>query len=172
MGIDLETFHSINWTAIGRVRAAYKIHHIVRKSKMMFRWMSVGHNWNKYNLPSNKCPCCGANDETFEHLLQCPHEDLVLVRKMVYKTFHEKCKIKEVSPYFVTILLTAIKVVLDGDGEPTIESSKALKSALEAQMKIGLYNMVVGFVADEWTTAFKESAEQNIQKQRWRRSSP
>ena len=57
LNIDFETFHCINWTSIGRVRATHKIHRIVRTSKMMFRWMAVGHNWNKCNLPSDKCPC-------------------------------------------------------------------------------------------------------------------
>ena len=163
LNIDLETFHTINWTSIGRVRATHRIHRIVRTSKMMFRWMAVGHNWTKCNLPSDKCPCCGANDETFEHLLRCPHEDLVSVRKEAYKTIRDECKLKEVPPYFVTTLLATIKMVLEGGNEPTIESSEALKSALEAQKKIGLYNMVVGFMANEWTTALEASGAEHPQ---------
>ena len=54
-------------------------------------------------------------------------------------------------------------MVLEGGDEPTIESLEALKSALEAEKKIGLYNMLVGFMANEWTTALENSGEEHPQ---------
>jgi len=56
----------------------------VRTSKMMYRWLPVGHNWIKCNLKMEKCTCCGAKDEIFEHLLLCKHDDLNIIRKAAY----------------------------------------------------------------------------------------
>ena len=84
LNIDDAVFHSINWTSIGRVRTSHKIERIARTSKMMYRWLPVGHNWYKCNLATDVCPCCGATDETFEHLLACKHDDLGNVRRTAY----------------------------------------------------------------------------------------
>jgi hypothetical protein len=53
LSIDMATFNTINWHAVGRVRAGHKINRIVRTSKMMYRWLPVGHNWIKCNMDSH-----------------------------------------------------------------------------------------------------------------------
>jgi hypothetical protein len=54
LDISLDTFHTIKWKAIGRVRSPHGIQRIIRTSKMMFRWVPVGHNWQKCKLKSDK----------------------------------------------------------------------------------------------------------------------
>ena len=87
--IDNRNFHSINWTSIGRVQASHIIYCIARTRKISFRWLPVGHNWYKCNLGTDVCPCFGAKDETFEHLLLCKHEDLEEIQKAAYLTIQK-----------------------------------------------------------------------------------
>ena len=78
LDISFTTFHTIDWESIGIVRSSHHINRTVRTSKMLYGWLPVGHNWKRCNLTSDKCPCCGAPDETFEHVLTCKHKDLIL----------------------------------------------------------------------------------------------
>ena len=59
LDITLDTFHTIDWDSIGTVRSSHHINRVVRTSKMLYGWLPVGHNWLKYNLTPDKCPCCG-----------------------------------------------------------------------------------------------------------------
>ena len=152
LDIDDATFHSINWTSIGRVRATHKFGRIVRTSKMMYGWMPVGHNWYKCKLESDRCPCCGAKDETFEHLLACDHEDLTVVKKNAYLRIQKKCDEAKIPLNLTRTFLTVIRSILGTTTTPILNLSDTFAPILLAQKQIGYYNMIVGFMALEWTT--------------------
>jgi len=156
LDISLSTFHSINWGAVGRVRKSHRIARRVRISKMMYRWLPVGHNWQKCKLPSDKCPCCGAKDETFEHLLSCEHKDLVSIRADGCRKIRLDCEALELPLHFTSTLLSVINSVFGNGDVPITFKTESLRKAVESQQKVGLYNMVVGFVSTGWTDALRD----------------
>jgi ribonuclease HI len=160
LDISLDTFHTINWNAIGKVRRPHGINRIVRTSKMMYGWMPVGHNWQKCKLESDKCPCCGCPDETFEHLLGCKNDKMVHARKEAYTTIQNECDSLNLPAYFTSTLLSMIKVTLEGADPPAVAEQDPLSKAIEAQATIGHYHMVIGFMAKAWTDAL---ADMNIE---------
>ena len=119
LNISLDTFHVIDWESIGKVRSSHHINRIVRTSKMLYGWLPVGHNWKKCNLVSDKCPCCGVPDETFEHVLTCKHKDLVMTRAIAYTSIQTKCDELKIPKIFTTTLLTLFKVTLEDHEFPT-----------------------------------------------------
>ena len=159
LNITLDTFHDINWGAVGRVRAPHRIAQRVRTSKMMYRWMPVGHNWKKCKLPSDKCPCCGANDETFEHLLSCENTTMQDVRNEARKDFRLNCEALDLPLHFTSTLVSIINLVfepvVDRRTKPILQID-SLRDAVKQQETIGFYNMLVGFMSKAWTTALDD----------------
>ena len=48
-------------------------------SKLMFDWVNSGNQ--KAKMAKEKgCPCCGAEEETLEHIFQCKHKQMSKVR--------------------------------------------------------------------------------------------
>jgi len=144
------TFNTISWGAIGTVRASYGIAWRVRTSKMIYRWLTVGHNWQKCNLKSDKCPCCGQPDETFEHLLKCSNKKLQQVRKNGYLEIQRDYDSEKLPANFTRTFLQALRLASTAKS-PTPISNKTLQITLDAQAHVGFYNMAVGFLATEWT---------------------
>jgi len=73
---------TIDTECIGTVRATQEWSKFVRSSKLLFSWLPVGHNWHHYSdMDSNRCPCCGDQDETFFHVLQCADRRMVELKK-------------------------------------------------------------------------------------------
>ena len=155
LDITLDIFHTIDWDSIGTVRSSHHINRVVRTSKMLYGWLPVGHNWLKCNLTSDKCPCCGAPDETFAHLLQCKHNDLKLARYEAYTTIENKSRELKIPKLFTTTFISLLKVTLEGIPFPSSFPSPELESASRSQRTIGMYNMVIGFFSKEWTTTLQ-----------------
>jgi len=118
---------------------------------MMYRWLPVGHNWTKCNLYTDKCPCCGCPDETFEHLLLCPHEALAAVRRTAYLAIQRDCRKIQIPLNFMTLFLKAIQIVLDHALPKFAYKCDKAIGAMESQQTIGMYHMIVGFLSDKWT---------------------
>jgi hypothetical protein len=156
LDIRMEEFHTINWKAIGRVCSQHSFARLVRTSKMMYWWLPVGHNWQQCNLKSHRCPCCGGDDETFQHLLSCEREELRLVREGAIMDLRRLSKKEEIPVLFMTNVIAIIKHVTDGRPMPTTFPNKQIEKAVQAQEKIGYYNFTVGFLSISWTDALEE----------------
>ena len=134
--IDEVIFYSINWTSMGRVRASHRIGRIARTSKMIYCWLPVDHNWYKCNLATNVCPCCGATDETFEHLLACKHDELKNVRRNAYIKIQKTCDKEKLPPQFTRVFLNIIRSVLGTTDTPEFNSLSApMAPAILSQKK-------------------------------------
>jgi ribonuclease HI len=148
--ITEETFQTIDWAIIGHVRASHRFSRQIRTSKMMFGWMPVGHNWIKCNLQSDRCPCCGAPDETFDHVLSCEGEQMAKARNICYTSFLAGCKENKIPTILARTILESLKMVTENKPRPSPHHIPSVEKALIAQDKIGYSNMSVGFYATEW----------------------
>ena len=86
-----ETFNTVNWEAIGRVRKKYKRCKYMQSCKILHDWLPKGHMIG-HVTGVGQCPGCKHQGETLEHALCCPN---VLVRnraKIVAKVMEDKIK--------------------------------------------------------------------------------
>ena len=124
---------------------------------MMFSWLPVEHNWYKCNLTTDVCPCCGANDKTFEHLLSCKYEDLENIQQAAYIKIQQTCDKVKLPLQFTGVFLIIIRSILGTADEPIFNDLSApMVPAILVQKNIGYYNMVVGFMATEWTVILEK----------------
>ena len=130
LNIGVKTFNLINWGAISTVRSSYGIDRRVRTSKMMYRWLPVGHNWQKCNLKSDKCLCCGCPDETFEHILSYKNKELQQVRTDGYLAIQRDCDAEKVPSNFTRVFLRALRITLDQANFPKNETVQSLQTGL------------------------------------------
>ena len=149
--ISPATFELIDWRSIGRVRSTHGFSLKVRISKMMYRWLAVGHNWRKCNLTTDKCPCCGEPDKTYLHLYQCANDRMKKAKSIAYTNFHRTCKDAKVPPFFVTVFMKALRVAHEGAPPPRADSPE-VATAYDDQANIGFHNMAVRFLAKSWIT--------------------
>ena len=112
---------------------------------MMFGWLTVGHNRHKCKLQSDRCPCCGAQDETFKYLLQCKHESLQNARACAYVALKTAFNKLNLPPYFTTIIISMMKITLENADPPKVDEMSPMSTAIESQQEIGFYNMILGF---------------------------
>ena len=91
-------------------------------------------------------------DETFEHLLACPHPDMTTERQDSIHSLQEDFKKFKLPPAFSLAFIRALKVTLYNSPIPT-SNIPSISAAYAAQEKIGYYNMAVGLLAEEWTAA-------------------
>jgi len=93
---------------------------------------------------------CGVQDETFEHLLACPHPDMNTERQDSIHRLQEDFKKLKLPPAFSLAFIRALKVTLYNSPIPT-SNIPSITAAYAAQERIGYYNMAVGLLANEWT---------------------
>ena len=131
--ITEEVFDSIDWAIIGKIRAPHKFLRQVRTSKMMYRWMPVDHNWIKCSLTSDRCPCCGTPDETFDHILSCEGWQMTAARKECCKTFLDGCKTNKIPPILVSTFLDTLKIIMENKPRPSPHRIPLVEKALICQ---------------------------------------
>ena len=139
LNIGAETFNMMNWSASSTMWSSYGIARRVRTSKMMYCWLPVGHNWQKCNLKSDKCPCCECPEETFEHILSCKNEELQQVRTDGFLAIQRDYDAEKVPSNFMRVFLRALRITLDQASFPRNETVQSLQTALRTQEQIGFY---------------------------------
>jgi len=129
---------------------AFKIHRRIRTSKMMYRLLPVGHNWRKCNLMTDRCPCCGEPDETFEHLMQCPNKELEIVRTAAICELRREGTALKVPARAMDAIVAIVFAVFNGTEDIERTHSEAINQAVDSQRAIGFYHMAVGFISLQW----------------------
>ena len=106
-------------------------------------------------MDTDKCPCCGCIDETFEHVLQCDNTDMVEARTNAFAMVQLELFKAELPPNFVDVFMHALGVVPLGTTKRPIRA-ECLEDAWQAQQEIGFYHMNVGLLTNKWTEALDE----------------
>ena len=65
----------VNWRVLGRAKKSLKLPDSIRYSKLLFDWLNVGSQKQKFREEPH-CPCCNAEMEDFMHLYSCNHPDI------------------------------------------------------------------------------------------------
>ena len=146
---DEETFLSVDWGLIRRIRRRCTPTQRMHTSKILHGWLPVMHML-AHMSGNTQCPGCPHPDETFEHLVHCPHPLLQAKREEIIAALRKK-GLKLRAPralldFLVSTILGSGSHINDDDG------TSPLHRALASQKRIGLLMTLRGFLATEWTT--------------------
>jgi hypothetical protein len=127
---------------------------LARTSKMMNYWLPVGHNWRHHGADNDRCPCCDAPDETFQHLLQCPHKRIRQLCKNSLKYIEQAGSSLKIP---TSIIWLALRIVQQecalADLPPPTDPT--LHLIWEAQSKLGFSNFILGWFSRSWGQAIQ-----------------
>ena len=132
-----ESFNCVNWDAIEQARRGCSKKENIMVSKLMFDWINLGHQKAKMEQEKG-CPCCGAEEETLKHILQCTSKQMCKVRnesfEMVTKTLQGiRCPDQVILPF-----VEALKCLSEGkDIIITGRIGKKAAAAIEDLRQIG-----------------------------------
>ena len=124
----------------------------------MYGWLPVGHNTAKRGAESDVCPCCGAPDETLEHLFICPNEQMKKCIRNGIRQASRLCGDNKI-PNKISAAFFDIMIAYTTNQHPTPKPtmSQDTHRAFQAQQQIGFHLFSRGFIAKEWTTAMKST---------------
>lgn len=149
-GWSRNTFESIDWDAIRRVRKKGTATQLIKTSKILHDWLPVMHMLSHIE-GSTQCPGCTHSDETITHLLHCPHPLLRAKREEIVTALRKKGLRRRLPRAFLNALSDSIlDNAIPGQGR---DECTQLHLAIHSQSNIGWGLMLRGFLSKQWTTA-------------------
>lgn len=153
--LDPEVVEEIDQEAISAVRATHSWARTVRVSKLLSYWLPVGHNWGHHGADNDLCPCCGAPDETFSHLLRCQAPSMIELRQQILtKVIQIGHEVMLPSPIVRLLELMLRSCFGDLPSDPPLPS--VLQKIWSAQKRIGLINFAHGWISTGWAVGLKK----------------
>ena len=119
----------------------------------MYNWLPVGKkNYDINHIPC--CPCCGLDNETVNHLFQCPHPKMAACRNTAYdaiKKYLTDCKVPQ------QLSITVLSLMKHFCDSPTVTpmGTPITQPILDAALSIGVQYFIRGFLPCTWITAAK-----------------
>lgn len=121
-------------------------------SKNLYRWKEQTHQ---------KCPVCGFDGETTDHILCCPHPDAKREWHKTLGNLEEWMKQQSTDPNLIEAILENINAWRESrPPKLSANSAQKLTEAIEMQTKIGWSSFIRGFVYCDW----KEIQRAHLQK--------
>ena len=159
-----EQYASIRWKHIGLVRKRLTKAENIRVMKAMYKWTPVGQkNFDQQHSPC--CPCCGYEDETFDHLYQCPDPRMVRSREDAFVTMEKYLQTKKVP---VNLRLLTLRIVRAHCSNTTLvlhNTNPDTVAISESQASLGLPFFVRGFLTQAWQDAADSASTEDTAEQ-------
>jgi hypothetical protein len=142
--IQESSIPDIDSEVIAAARSSHSWPRLARTSKMMNYWLPVGHNWKHHGADNDRCPCCGTPDDTFHHLLQCPHERIRKLCKDSLKHIEQVGASLKIPASIIWLVLRIVQHECALADHPPLTDPKLLQ-LWEAQSKLGFSNFILGW---------------------------
>ena len=149
LGISEDAVKDIDTETIAAARAGHLWNRTARITKMMNKWLPVGHNWRHHGADNDKCPGCGTPDETFAHLFQCPNTKLRVVCQEAMEHISKAGASLKIPVSIMWLLLRILKHECKLE-ENTPPPDRNLRDIWEAQKEIGFQNFITGWISRSW----------------------
>eukprot|EP00957_Ditylum_brightwellii_P075398 5730161-Ditylum_brightwellii.AAC.1 len=73
----------IDWDRLGIALKHQTLHTQIQLIKFIHNWLNTGSQKQKFHEDVvADCPVCCAEDKTWMHMFQCPHNDAILLRSL------------------------------------------------------------------------------------------
>ena len=167
-GWDEQTFNSVYWHSIGKVRRKLTGNKYRQTCKIMHDWLPTKHMRSHVEGPS-QCPGCPKTKETIDHMLRCPHHLMKSKREEIIRDLRKKglkTKIpRRIYSAFLDVIDHQLTSQSDFDDNRLLSQSDfndssyspLLQGAIRQQRNIGFNMMLRGFLAEGWYTALQKS---------------
>ena len=129
---------------------------------MIYNWLPVGKkNYDKHQ--SSCCPCCGFNDETVNHLFQCPYPRMAICQCTAYETIekyltHDR---KQVPHQVITSIISLDKNSCNHLDAKKPTGTAITKPILISMLHLGAQYFMWGFLTSSWITTVESLTKDN-----------
>lgn len=152
--IDPDIVNEIDQEVISAVRSTHSWARTARVSKLLSFWLPVGHNWRHHGAINDLCPCCGAPDETFAHLLRCQASPMQSLRQQILqKVVSVGSDALLPAPIIRLVELMLRSCFGELPHDPPLPS--VLQKIWSCQKRIGLINFAHGWISTGWAQGLK-----------------
>lgn len=168
MKIDQELKDSIDWKSMGESFTAISM----EKQKEVVKWNSdccgTAKNLKRWKEQTHqRCPTCGFDGETTDHILKCPHPDSKKTWEKTVGNLDEWLKQQSTAPDLRHIIIENIRAWREERVPVNYEGPiEGLQQAVDKQSAIGWAPFVRGFIHTDW----KEIQRKHLQQMKSRRS--
>ena len=146
-----------NWRVLGRAKQSLKLNDSIWTSKLLFDWLNVGSQKQKFG-ESSKCPCCDADVEDQMHLYTCNHPemkeavDTSLIE--ITSTLVKEGLTSPVYTAFVSMLYQSTGRIPPSNVPLT---SPLIHQVMDEQEKLGKASILRGFHSVKWLKLLRET---------------
>jgi hypothetical protein len=181
-GWNDQVWSTIDFSGLGGALLSEPVIHRLKMSKLLHGWLNTGHQRKKMEPSANsKCPVCTQEDETQQHILQCPGSSMKVTRFNGLIKLRSHIVTKHGSSITWTTLHSALSDWLHQRPKspllaPNIQNNALipiLRQALAEQESIGWEYAFRGYLSSKWAVAqlqeHPRSTERGI-RQHWLRS--
>ena len=151
-----QAISSVNWRVIGRAKKSLKLPDSIRYSKLLFDWLNVGAQKQKFGDDPH-CPCCNADMENQLHLYSCSHPEM---KDAVETALIEitSSLVKEGLKSQIYTAFTNMLYISTGRQPPSnLEiTCPSILQAMEDQNSLGREAILRGFHSIKWIGVLRE----------------
>eukprot|EP00957_Ditylum_brightwellii_P027408 2072258-Ditylum_brightwellii.AAC.1 len=161
-GLTNAQMEEIEWDRLGNALERQKLHTQIQLIKFMHNWLNTGMQKQKfYKDAVAGCPICCAENETWTHMFQCPHDNALSLRSLALTKFKSSLIKMSTAPIIWQVLyykvaqwcrlptITPLRILSDSTGN-------ILRDAVDTQHDLGWQNFMKGRVAKQWSQAQAE----------------
>ena len=148
-----DVIQNIHWKVIMAARSRHTPASQIRISKILHGWLPVMH-MHGHSTGSTQCPGCDHDDETFEHMLRCPHPDMRARRAVIEGNLQTTGRRLGAPKIFITAFGRYLSGALQGQQEVTPPTPLSQR-IYTAQNQIGSHMFIRGFLTIHWMEALQ-----------------
>ena len=132
--------------------------------KIIYYWIPVGQkNYEESHLPC--CPCCGFNNETFDHLYQCPDKRRVQSRNDSFQTMEKYLQTKKVPIHLRNLVIKMAKAFCAESDLVIHNAAPETNAVIASQTNFELSFFMRGFLTDAWQMSAESSTTEDVSEQ-------
>lgn len=155
-----EIMSSILWSAMRRARAGRTLPSMVHTSKLLHGWLPVMHMHGRAT-GSTQCPGCGEPDETFDHMISCPHERMETARQQAITNVREQGIKQGLPTGFMTCVQQYLRYAILDQGD---DLDPDLNQIRVSQQAIGKMMFVRGYLSIEWLKLLRSMTGEHAER--------
>ena len=158
---DDSTFDAVHWETVGTVRRKLTRTKRMQSMKVMHGWLPIMH-MRQFVTGVKQCPGCTCDDETMDHLFQCPHPRMKETRANALQVLKKAGKTNKIPSTVMTAVCHVLRTESDQSGNfHQRNHSKHISAAIDDQLAIGTSLLQRGYISSKWREAIKEAGSKH-----------
>ena len=155
--IHEDTEHCIDWKVVHKSHQALDSINNKWLSKWMTGFCGVGKMMKIYGFQQhNKCPKCQADNETTDHVLQCPSYGTHCLWQKLMRALQTWISDNDGPPGMGELITQNLTAWRQNSPFPPLPIDRALRQATQQQDSLGWRSFLHGFIGKKWRLAIEQ----------------